>query len=99
MFFGAGYAVNCFESAEQFLGAGAPNPSSLIISDLQMGGISGLELIRTLRGRGDATPVILLTAFATPAIRTFAARSGVSRIFEKPFKTSELLEIVLEIVG
>lgn len=98
MFVGRGYAVDCFDSAEAFLAAEAAR-SSLIISDLQMGGMSGLELIRTLRSRGDGTPVILLTAFATPAIRTFAGRSGVAKVFEKPFNSSEMLKVVLEIVG
>jgi CheY-like chemotaxis protein len=61
----------------------------LIIMDIRMPGISGLETVRMLRGLRCSTPVILMTAFAGPEIADAAERLHVP-LLSKPFPLSEL---------
>jgi FixJ family two-component response regulator len=99
MLFGSGYGVQCFESAEAFLQRDpVGDRSAVIISDLQMGGMSGLELCRALRTGNIDTPIILITAFATAGIRARAQKIGVRALLEKPFDPPRLLGEVEAVV-
>ena len=82
------------ESAERFLAARDGEAPAIVITDLHMPGMTGLELIRELRSQGDGTPVILVTAFATSAIRVLARRYDVVDVVEKPFRPAQLLGLV-----
>jgi len=94
MFAGNGYAVECFASAEAFLDRIDSLRIAVIVSDLQMAGMSGLELCRELRSRNIDTPMILITAFASDAVRTRASRIGIRSVLEKPFDPPMLLREV-----
>jgi len=59
----AGYNAQGFASAEEFLGCGIVQSFACIITDIQMPGMSGLELARTVRDRSPHFPVIVMTAF------------------------------------
>jgi FixJ family two-component response regulator len=94
-----GYGVECFDSAEAFLQDDKALASGCIVSDIQMAGISGVELARRLRTQGFDAPIILISAFATDAVRTQAARSGVHCLLEKPFNPETLLEEIQSATG
>jgi len=94
MFMSNGYDVECFESAEAFLDQLDTLPVSVIVSDLQMGGLSGLDLCRDLIAGGIDLPVILITAFASDAVRARAQRLKVRAVLEKPFEPALLLREV-----
>lgn len=66
----------------------------LIIMDIRMPGLSGLETVRKLRGLRCSTPVILMTAFAAPETADAAQRLQVP-LLSKPFSLSELTELAL----
>jgi two-component system response regulator FixJ len=77
------------------------NPESLrqaevILLDLRMPGMSGLELLSRLRREGFAAPAILVTAHAGTEISREAARLEVCGIFHKPVQSAALLEAVAE---
>ncbi|WP_230291202.1 response regulator transcription factor [Croceicoccus sp. Ery5] len=103
LFVSNGYAVATYASADAFCARanaqeGGATPA-MVITDLHMPGMTGLEMIRMLRGGGSELPFVLVTAFATPAIRSLARRYGVVDVVEKPFRPLRLLELVRETVG
>lgn len=53
-----------YESAEQFLFAYADNPCDLLLLDVEMGGINGVELAKKLRAEGDMLPVVFVTGYS-----------------------------------
>ena len=63
----------------------------LLVLDIMLPGISGLELLRSLRGRGDKTPVLLLTALDSSPDRVSGLDSGADDYLVKPFAFDELL--------
>ncbi|MGM0481712.1 MAG: sigma-54-dependent transcriptional regulator [Pseudomonadota bacterium] len=66
----------------------------LIISDVQMPGIDGLQLLRSLKNQGYDAPVIMMTAFAKVDDAVIAIREGAVDYLSKPFSTEALLELV-----
>lgn len=89
-----GYATSEFGCAESLLAAGAQHNSHCIISDLQMPGMSGLELLEHLRRSGCTVPLIMLTAFPEPAVRQRAQQGGAAAFLSKPFHGDELMNCV-----
>ncbi len=86
-----GYNVRSFASAEAALESGAPAISACVISDIQMPGISGLELEFRLRTSERAPPVILITARSEPELLAIAQASGAICVLRKPFDASALI--------
>ncbi len=66
----------------------------LIIMDIRMPGLSGLDTVRTLRGMHCSTPVILMTAFAAPETEDAAERLHVP-LLSKPFTLADLTALAL----
>ena len=66
----------------------------LVISDYAMPGMNGLELLRTVRERHAALPVVLLTAHGSERVAVRAIRSGAYEYVTKPFDVDELLTII-----
>ena len=70
----------------------------LIIIDLKMPGVDGIEALRALRASGDSTPVLLITAFPESDARARAAELGIP-LLAKPFRLSALLGRVVELAA
>lgn len=73
-------------------------PVDLIISDIRMADGNGIELIQTLRARGNRTPVILLTTFDDPDLVLAAARVGAEGFLLKDASPEELLEAMRRVL-
>lgn len=71
-------------------GGRAHPPISLIISDVRMPGMTGIDVLSILRCAYWSTPVILVTAFADPTLRLEASELGASAVLSKPFELEEL---------
>ncbi len=71
-----GYRPVSFESAEAFLEAPEPPDPVCYVLDIDLGGISGLELQGILKSRGSKVPVIVMTAFDDPRFRKQASLNG-----------------------
>lgn len=82
------------ESGEDALVQLKSAPIDLIISDVQMPGIDGLQLLRSLRNQNYDTPVIMMTAFAKVDDAVIAMREGAIDYLSKPFSTEKLLQLV-----
>lgn len=86
-----GHAVNWLadgDAADAFL---QREKSDVVVMDINLPGLSGLELVGRLRTRGDSTPVILLTARSETADRVAGLDVGADDYLVKPFEMSELL--------
>ncbi len=86
---GVEIALECSD-AERLLAALPQRPVDLIVSDIRMPGLGGIGLIRTLRGRGDATPVILLTTFDDPGLMMQAVDAGAQGFLLKDASPEDL---------
>lgn len=78
-----GFQVITFLSAEEFLGDRWRRQFDCLIVDIQLGGMSGIELHARLAEQGDTTPVVYLTAFDDPLVRAQADNLGCSGYFRK----------------
>jgi FixJ family two-component response regulator len=90
----AGYVVEGFGSAEEFLAAGATETAACLIVDIQLPGISGLELQGKLAGSDNRLPIVFVSAQGTNANREKAMRQGASGFLSKPFRREDLLKIL-----
>jgi len=79
-----GYEACLFASAEAFLASPHLNATSCLIADIQMPGMSGLELQNELHARQRDIPIIFITAFAEERIRKRAEAAGALGFFSKP---------------
>jgi FixJ family two-component response regulator len=86
-----GFEARTFESAENFLSSGANESWSCIITDIQMPGISGIELKRWLDKHANTAPVIMITAHSEARLHAQALASGAIYLLKKPFDADALL--------
>lgn len=89
-----GYDVLTFASAEAFLVSGKLATVDGIITDIQLGGKSGLQLQSELVATGYSIPTIVITAFAENGYRAQAMRAGAIEVLSKPISSERLLEVV-----
>ncbi|WP_295558798.1 response regulator [uncultured Hyphomicrobium sp.] len=89
-----GLTVSCYEGAEPFLAA--PFAAGCIVSDVRMPGISGLDLLRTLRSNGDPRPLLLMTGHGDVELAVQAIKLGAFDFVEKPFSNDRLIASVEE---
>ena len=89
-----GYAVQSADSAEAALEALGAKPFDLVISDIRMPGLSGMDLLRRLKGEDSSTEVILMTAYASTDSAIEALKLGAFDYVTKPFQVEELVNIV-----
>ena len=89
-----GFQPKTYESANAFLSAAATGAASCVISDIRMPGLSGIELVRALKSRGEACPVILITGHGDVALAVEAMKAGAVDFIEKPFDDAALLSAI-----
>ena len=80
-----GFVAFVFKSAEDFLRSPRVDDSACLITDVQMPGMSGLDLQDRLIAQGNRVPIILITAFPEQTIRNRAQARGALAFLEKPF--------------
>ncbi len=95
----SGFEIASYTSAEEFLaGPVAPAPGCLLL-DIQLGGMSGLELQRELKVRGCTIPVIMLTAFDDERVRQEACGIGCAAYFDKDVDVDVLIGRIQSILA
>jgi FixJ family two-component response regulator len=87
-----GYAPQAFASAEEFLASGDLLQTRCLILDIAMPGMSGPELQRELQRRGQAIPVVFITAHADETVRPRLLEQGAVDCLFKPFSETALVE-------
>lgn len=86
-----GYSAAAFPSADAFLNSNAVENTDCLITDLQMPGMSGIELQNYLLAQGNRVPVIFVTAFPETEARGDALRAGAVGFLGKPFGDESLI--------
>jgi FixJ family two-component response regulator len=89
-----GYAAHAFASADDFLQSPHVNDTSCLIADVQMPGMSGLELQSVLIAKGCQVPIIFITAYPEDNIRAKALKAGAVCFLSKPFAGTVLVECI-----
>ena len=67
----------------------------LVISDIKMNGMSGLELLNNIKEQNPALPVVMITAFASPDDAVFAMKNGAFDYISKPFNVDEIKSVII----
>ncbi|HZM27890.1 MAG TPA: response regulator [Gemmatimonadales bacterium] len=86
-----GYNAATFASAEEFLSSDRVHDTSCVIADVQMAGLSGIDLQQQLVAQGLVLPVILITAFPDERTRRRAIDAGAVDYLSKPFSDEQLV--------
>jgi two-component system response regulator GlrR len=94
----AGYEVQAVDSGEKALAAVALRRPDVVVTDLRMGGMDGMQLFEALWKRAPALPVIILTAHGTIPDAVEATKRGVFGFVPKPFEARTLLEQIEQAV-
>ena len=89
-----GANVEAFASAEDFLDGFDIQRKGCLVTDMCLAGISGVELIQTLRQTGHILPVILVSGHADVAITVEAMNSGAMTVLPKPFSVEDLSDAI-----
>ena len=90
----AGLRVAAVADAETALGHPAADSCRLVLCDLMLPGLSGIDLLRKLRTLRPGLPVVMITGYGTAENAARALEAGVSGFLPKPFTESELLTVV-----
>ena len=95
----AGFSVQTFACAEDFLGSGWQRETGCIIADIRMPGMAGLDLQAKLNADHCPIPIIFITAHGDEQMRLQAMRGGAVKFLAKPFDAAILLEGVRAALG
>jgi DNA-binding response OmpR family regulator len=87
----AGYDVTAVADGREALARQTERAHELLILDLMMPGLDGLEVCKALRAKGSATPILMLTAKSTELDRVLGLELGADDYLTKPFSLAELL--------
>ena len=89
-----GYNARTFASAEEFLNSGEIHDTSCLITDLQMPGLSGIDLQDRLIAQGHRFPIIFITAYPEESVRARAMKAGAVGFLSKPFNVEHLVGFI-----
>src|SRR5438128_587420 len=87
-----GYIAHTFASAEDFLRSSQLNDTCCVIADIQMPGMSGIDLQNLLQTQGRKLPMIFITAFPDERVRAQALETGATCFLSKPFDARTLIK-------
>lgn len=88
---GAGYEVSAVADGQQALSMQLEAPRDLLVLDLMMPRLDGLDVCKALRAKGSAAPILMLTAKSTELDRVLGLELGADDYLTKPFSLAELL--------
>jgi FixJ family two-component response regulator len=94
-----GYRVRSFERAEEFLNAYDPEQIGVLIADVRMPGMSGLELQEELIARNAPLPVVFITGHGDVPMAVSTMKKGAVDFLEKPFNETDLRAIVARMLS
>jgi len=95
----AGMQPITYESAEAFLADTRHPQFSCVVLDVQLGGMSGIELARQFVAEGRRLPVVFITAHDDPTVRAAAEAAGCAAYFRKTDSGKEMLETIKSLSG
>lgn len=93
-----GWSAACVGCGAEALAHAALADCRLVICDLMLPGMPGLELIGAIRARRPGLPILAITGYATGEVAARAADAGATLFLAKPFDHDELLEVVRHVL-
>jgi two-component system, LuxR family, response regulator FixJ len=90
----AGFDVTLFESALKFLDALPELAFGCVVSDVRMPGLDGIELLKTMKTRPGAFPIIIMTGHGDIPLAVEAMKLGAIDFLEKPFEDDRLIAMI-----
>lgn len=90
----AGFSVSTHDSAVAFLALPEISETAVVVTDVRMPDVSGLELVQRMRARGMAHAVIMVTGHGDGALGAEALKAGALEVLEKPFGDEALLSAI-----
>lgn len=94
-----GLAASCYASGEAFLAAFTPALRGVVVLDVRMEGMSGLEVLDALVARGARNPIVMLTGHADVPLAVSALKKGAADFLEKPFNDNQLVDRLQELMA
>jgi FixJ family two-component response regulator len=94
-----GFETSGYSSARDFIARNGQRLYRVIVTDVHMPGMSGLDLIRHLSASGSKIPVVLITAHCEAGLEARAAAAGAAGSLEKPFEINDLIKCIEGAVG
>jgi len=95
----AGYTVETFASAREFLDSSPSGRTACLVLDIHLDGMSGFELSEQLAEDRTAIPIIFITAHDDARTRERVRRAGVAAYLPKPFDEQALLDAIAKAVN
>jgi DNA-binding NtrC family response regulator len=95
----AGYYVETFTDGELAKKRLEKKPFDIVITDLKMANIDGMELFGFVKEKWPATKVIIISGFATVDVTRTAFQAGVRDVIAKPFKIAQLKDLVNKVAA
>ena len=86
-----------YASGEAFLEAYTPEMRGIIILDIRMGGMSGIEVLDRLVARGAQQPIVILSGHGDVPVAVAALKVGAVDFLEKPFNDNQLVDRIIEL--
>lgn len=93
----SGFSVDAFSSSERALERLRQQEYEILVTDLKMGGLDGMEVLRIARQVRPAIKSVVITGFATKAVAEEAMASGAVEFIAKPFRIKDLRELLLRL--
>ena len=90
----AGYDIETFVNAAPALERAKTKHFDVVITDLKMKGIDGMEVLKTIKAISPSTKVIMITAFANLSTTIDAFRGQIFDFFPKPFKVKDFMAAI-----
>ncbi|HJQ70436.1 MAG TPA: response regulator [Blastocatellia bacterium] len=92
--FDHGYKVEVAQNGREGIEAAGREEFSLVITDLRLPDMSGLDVLRQIKIKNHACPVIVITAHGTPDLIVELKRIGALEVLAKPFSPAEILSLI-----
>jgi two-component system response regulator AtoC len=94
----AGYPVDLFFEGNSFLNAFLASPHDLVITDLKLPGLSGMDILRRVKARRSDTEVVVVTGYASIDSAIEAVRAGAFHYLTKPIRLAEFDNLISRII-
>lgn len=94
-----GYIVETFPSGELFLDSYKPDSVSILITDVRMPGMSGLQLQEEMNNRKIDIPIVFITGHGTVPMAVSTMQRGAVDFIEKPFNLAHIQEVISRLIN
>ncbi|MBC8163280.1 MAG: response regulator [Roseiflexaceae bacterium] len=92
------YLLDHAYTAEEALELWQQTGYDLVLTDYNLRGTNGLDLISRLKEQGARVPIVLVTAYDTPALRRQAEQAGIAKFVAKPFFVDQFIDLVRDLL-